>query len=387
MHILQVTPHYYPEMQFGGPPRKIHSLSRGLALRGANVSVVTMHSNEWLGRRMCEYDGVATYYLSWFGYGTKQVPLSIAKLKDCVLRSELVHISGLYNLIGPIASRLAHQLKRPVVCEPLGMYAPKGSSLFSKRCYHQLFTRRMFRQCAAVVVASDEERNELTEVVDAGKLVVRRNGVEVSEFTNLPPGSEFLSAHHLPPNERIVLFLGRISPIKNLELLMRAFASADLPGTKLVLAGPLFEADYVKCLRSVILKLEMTGRILLAGPVYDRMKLSALAAASLLVLPSLSESFGNAAAEAVAAGVPVLLTETCGIAKLIHGRAGLAVPTGQEALAAGLRIMLSSDREQYLGRQDEVILELSWKQPLDQTEELYSRILQQHSKLCSPSLG
>ena len=64
---------------------------------------------------------------------------------------------------------------------------------------------------------------------------------------------------------------------------------------------------------------------------------AALALADLLVLPSLNESFGNSAAEAVAAGVPVLLTDTCGIASMIHRRAGLAVPLGVEALAEGLR--------------------------------------------------
>ena len=91
----------------------------------------------------------------------------------------------------------------------------------------------------------------------------------------------------------------------------------------------------------MIESLHLQESVRLIGPIYDQDKLAALAATDLFVLPSLSESFGNAAAEAVAAGVPVLLTDTCGIAPMIHERAGLAVPLGMASLAAGLRTMMN----------------------------------------------
>ena len=118
-------------------------------------------------------------------------------------------------------------------------------------------------------------------------------------------------------------------------------------------------------------------RILLPGPLYGEDKLSALAAAELFVLPSLMESYGNAAAEAVAAGVPVLLTDSCGIAPQIHGRAGLAVPADVRALADGLQRMMEdrASRDGVTSRRGEVLEELSWDEPLAQTEQIYERVI------------
>ncbi|MCX6896411.1 MAG: glycosyltransferase [Verrucomicrobia bacterium] len=207
--------------------------------------------------------------------------------------------------------------------------------------------------------------------------MVRRNGIELAAFENLPDGGEFRKRQGIPAGERIVLYLGRISPIKNLEQLVAAFAQADLKNVRLVLAGPMLEADYAARLQAQAAALRPADKIIFTGPLFGADKLAALAAADLFVLPSLSESFGNAAAEAVAARVPVLLTDTCGIAAMIHGRAGLAVPLGVGSLAAGLRTMLDCAPEAatLTGRQEEVRRELSWEEPISQTEAMYQEIL------------
>lgn len=109
--------------------------------------------------------------------------------------------------------------------------------------------------------------------------------------------------------------MGRISPIKNLEQLILAFAEAAMPEARLILAGPLAESKYEERLRQIIVAKGLGHKVILAGPLYDGNQHAALDAADLFVLPSLSESFGNAAGEAVLAGVPVLLTDTGGAAR------------------------------------------------------------------------
>ena len=137
------------------------------------------------------------------------------------------------------------------------------------------------------------------------------------------------------------------------------------------LVGPA-EADYETRLRALAQRLGITGDVAFAGALYDEEKLSALAAADLFVMPSLIESYGNAVAEAVAAGLPVLLTDTCGIAPAIHERAGLAVPLGVETLAHGLRTMLDPvERARLTSRRSEVMSQLSWAEPLRQMDEIY----------------
>src|SRR5205823_8556264 len=94
-----------------------------------------------------------------------------------------------------------------------------------------------------------------------------------------------------------------------------------------------------------------------------------------------NESFGNSAGEAVAADVPVLLTNTCGIAPLIDQRAGLAVSLGVKSLAEGLKVMLDpAQRAVLTARRQYVKRELSWDAPIQQTIELYEGIVEGEAK-------
>jgi glycosyltransferase involved in cell wall biosynthesis len=218
---------------------------------------------------------------------------------------------------------------------------------------------------------------ELSELVEPQRLVLRRNGIDLEPFKDLPPADRFHAAHGISDGERVILYIGRISPIKNLDQLVRAFHIASPEQTRLALVGPALEPDYAQVLTELIAALDLEKQVLLTGPLYGEEKLSALAAADLFVLPSLSESYGNAAAEAVAAGVPVLLTDTCGIAPQIHGRAGLAVPVGVATLAAGMRTLMEEEeeRDSVTRRRGEVLRELSWDEPLAQTEQMYEALL------------
>lgn len=377
MNLLQVTNTYFPELQFGGPPLKIHALSKGLAQRGHQVRVVTFDSKQRACRDQRTLEGIPVQYLPWIGYGLRQWPTDRALLATAIRQADIVHCYGLYNFLCPAAIALAHKLHRPALIEPMGMYRPRASSQFAKCLYHRLITRRMFQRAACVVATSPSELEELHGTVDSSKLGLRRNGIDVAACRQLPSKEVFCQRFKLAPADRLVLFVGRISPIKNLEQLIRAFDRAALANVKLVLAGPESEPPYAAKLRELIQSLNLADRILWTGPLFDADKLAALAAADLFVLPSLSESFGNAAAEAVAAGVPVLLTDTCGIAPLIHRRAGLAVPLGEESLANGLRLLLDDavQRAALTRHREAVLQELSWEEPLNEMERIYGTLL------------
>ena len=375
MRILAVTSYYYPEVKYGGPPMKIHALNRGLLRLGHQVEVVTVHSEQRKLNATVDYDGVSVRYLPWVGWDTRHFPLRLAPLAGAVRRADIVHCYGLYNLLGPWAFHFARQAQRPCLLEPVGMFKPQLRNVAVKRLYHRVFTQRMFRQSACVIATSPAEADTMKQFVPSEKLVVRRNGIDLEAFGSLPSGASFRERFHLAPQEKIVLFLGRISPIKNLDMLVQAFAMARLTGWRLLLAGPVLEPDYAIYLDRLIAALPLKDSVLIAGPVYGPDKLAALAAAGLLVLPSVSESFGNAAAEAVAAGVPVLVTEGCGIAPMVHGRAGLAVRCQTDALADGLRRLCDpAERATLTARRPEVLRELSWEEPVAQMDQIYRRL-------------
>ncbi|HKP54376.1 MAG TPA: glycosyltransferase [Chloroflexia bacterium] len=377
MHILHVTSIYYPELQFGGPPQKIHSLGRELVKRGHDVLVVTTHSARPRERRSIKVNGVGVQYVPWIGRGTRQLTLAPLAVWDAVRWADVVHLFGLYNLLCPFAALCARRIGVPYLLEPLGMYVPRARSIRAKRLYHRIFTERMARGAARVIATSPAEAKELEGLIDKKRIVLRRNGIDLAPFEEMPDGTPFRVRYNMALDERVVLYIGRISPIKNLEQFVIAFHQASPRQTRLVLAGPALETDYDARVRALIRRLELDDRVLMPGPLYGRGKLEALAAADLFVLPSISESFGNAAAEAVAAGVPVLLTEGCGIAPLIHSRAGLAVPLNTGAIADGICTMLDDParREELIRRRPEVLAELSWQEPIDQAERVYREVV------------
>lgn len=376
MRVLQVT--IYGELKFGGPPQKIFALSNGLEARGHRVQIAAFHSG-FPGGKAPEQRGLAkVHFLSWIGRELWQWPRDWRRLRRLVRQSDVVHLYGLYNLLCPLAALVARLEGKPWVLEPLGMWVPRARSVRGKAIYNRLLTAPMAKGAARVVATSPREEEELAALVPKGKLVLRRNGLDLAAFSKLPGGGVFRRRFGIGENEKIVLFIGRISPIKNLEELARAFARLNPAQTKLVLVGPELEPDYAARLRALMEQLGLGERVLLAGELYETDKLSALSAADVFVLPSTYESYGNAAAEAVAAGVPVLLTHGCGIAPLIDGRAGLAVDADAPSLARGLSLLLGEANHSFTARRGEVVRELSWDEPLDQTEELYHVILQEN---------
>jgi glycosyltransferase involved in cell wall biosynthesis len=379
MKILQVS--IYGELKFGGPPQKIFALSDGLGNAGNQVDIATFHSEFPRGKPAEKQGNFTIHYLSWKGKGLWQIPTDVKRLRELISKADIVHCYGLYNLLCPLAAFQAQKMQCPYLLEPLGMYTPRTQSLRGKVLYHRLFTSRMARRAARVIATSPQEMEELSGLTDNDKLVLRRNGLNLSAFNELPLSSQFRSQFGINESERIILYIGRISPIKNLEVLVRAFQRADLSKARLVLVGPQLEPEYSKQLRSLIEKFDLSERVLFTGALFDEDKLAALAAADLFVLPSVYESYGNAAAEAVAANVPVLLTEGCGIAPQIHKRAGLAVAPEESALAEGMRIFLQDvyRRDSLTANRAAVIEDLSWAQPLQQTEKLY-RTIRKESK-------
>jgi len=82
MRLLFATPYYYPDFRFGGPPRKIHALARGLVERGHQVQVITFDFDNRRSRERRELEGVEVQYLPWIGRGLKQVPLNLRFIWD-----------------------------------------------------------------------------------------------------------------------------------------------------------------------------------------------------------------------------------------------------------------------------------------------------------------
>jgi glycosyltransferase involved in cell wall biosynthesis len=128
-------------------------------------------------------------------------------------------------------------------------------------------------------------------------------------------------------------------------------------------------------------QLGVRTKVQFTGPIFGQAKWAAYRDADVFVLPSQNENFGNTAAEAVAAGTPVIVTEQCGIAPLLADEAGLVVGHDQAALSRALeRILSEAELRARLAAGCAVVRSrLGWEEPVRDMEALYARLASQQA--------
>lgn len=403
MRILEVTQSYYPFVDRGGPAVKVRALARGLAARGEKVTVLTAdlglgripsQGNGWVrdehGWRSQEDSIEATYLKSRASYRSMTWnPGVFTFCRQRLPSFDIVHIYGTYDLLGPPVGHGCRRLELPYVVEPIGMYRPIVRSIALKKVYRRFFGDSLVLGAARVVATAEQERQELIEEgVPAAKIVIRRNGLEVP--SSLPERGAFRRQWNIPNDANLVLFLGRLVTKKSPDLLIEAFANwrmvqsrnGPAPAAVLVIAGP-DEGAYQKKLEMLAVQAGLGNLVLFPGPLFDDSKWSAYRDADLFVLPSQNENFGNTAAEAIACGTPVLVTDRCGIAPLIKDRAGIVVPHDVTAMTEALTRLLGPSRlrEQLQQGCATTAQSLGWEEPLSETQELYAQILRERRKI------
>lgn len=398
MRILEVTQSYYPFVDRGGPAVKVRALARGLAARGEEVTVLTAdlglkrvanHHNAWVrdGRGWhSREDSVDTIYLRTNGSYRAMTwnPGVFTFCRDRLCSFDIVHIYGTYDLLGPAVGRACRRLRLPYIVEPIGMFRPIVRNIPLKKLYRRLMGDSLVLGAARVVATAEQERQELIEEgVRASKIVIRRNGLEVPE--KLPARGAFRGQWNIPKDVKVVLFLGRLVTKKSPDLLIEAFsrwqANQAAPRALLVMAGP-DEDGYRSKLEAMSAPSGVGKAIVFTGPLFDDVKWSAYRDADLFVLPSQNENFGNTAAEAVACDTPVVVTDRCGVAPLIDGRAGLVVPHDCAALAKALQDVFEQPQLYQRLKQGcaSVVRSLSWQEPLNETQALYAELIRERQK-------
>jgi predicted dehydrogenase/glycosyltransferase involved in cell wall biosynthesis len=394
LRILKVCQSYYPYLSHGGFAVKVRGIAHSLSQRGHQVTVLTAdlgpsdieaapvdrEASAW-GWRGSD-DGVKALYLkTWLHYRRMTVNPSVLdfcrrRLKDF----DVVHIYGLYDLLGPGVAHYCRRYQIPYVVEPMGMFRPIIRNILLKKAYHYFMGHKLVAAACKLIATSEMERQELVQGgAPADKIVIRRNGTNPPDW--LPERGTFRREHGIAADTKLALFLGRLVSKKSPDMLLRAFAGClrdqALQSAVLVLAGPDEGNGYRASLESLARQLGLGRQVLLPGPLYGDRKWAAYRDADVLVLPSQSENFGNVAAEAVACGTPVIVTNRCGVASLLDQRAALVVPYDESAVQAALTRMLQDDglRETLRKGCMEVGPELSWEEPTTIMENLYGSIV------------
>ena len=183
---------------------------------------------------------------------------------------------------------------------------------------------RLLRDAAAVIFTSEEERLQARKSfwLYRAREKVSPLGIEAPEISR-NAGSEFLSRYPKLQTTRNFLFLGRLHPKKGCDILLDAFAKVrSVDSVSLILAGP-DQIGWEAELRRQVARFNLADRVVFTGMLRGAMKQGALASADAFILPSHQENFGISVVEAVAAGVPVLISNRVNIWREIDAdRAG-----------------------------------------------------------------
>jgi glycosyltransferase involved in cell wall biosynthesis len=407
MKILNVTQSYYPFLAKGGPAVKVRTISRALAALGNQVTVLT--ADLGFGPReiaaakvvhdaqgwRTDLDGVEViYFRSRFHYRNLTVnPGVLGFCRRRLQEFDIVHIYGLYDTLGPAVGHYCRKFEVPYFVEPLGMTRPIDRGFLLKRIWRR-WARNYLAQASKWIATSELEREDLRAAgIPSEKVLLRFNGVDREEFKNLPPFGAFRKRLGIPGDERLILFLGRLIPRKGADLLIEALPQIGRDKIKLVIAGPEGENGYLDFLRDKARTLGINQQIIFPGPLYEELQKEAFVDATVFALPSRYENFGNTAAEAIACGTPVVVSDRCGIAPLIDQRAGLVTSYDSQAVARTLKALLNSPvlYQRLKAGCAKVAEEMSWQGLVRKMQESYEETVDdfphRRSHVSAPSPG
>lgn len=235
---------------------------------------------------------------------------------------DLLHIHGLWQPHCHGSAQAARRLRLPYMISAHGMLEPwaLAQKKWKKQLYAAWRERPNLRRATVLRALTEVEAEDYRRFGLTNPIVLIPNGVEPAPA--LSPDLFWGQYPHLR-QQPFLLFLGRLHPKKGVDLLCRAFARVRplAPEWHLVIAGP--DSGHTQAsLAALARELGVATRVTFTGLLSREQKASALAAARCYVLPSHSEGFSMAALEALAAGVPALVTRQCHLPEVSVERCG-----------------------------------------------------------------
>jgi glycosyltransferase involved in cell wall biosynthesis len=360
LKILYITPCYEPAYEMGGVVRSTSLLGRGLVKLGQEVTVLTTNLNP-LGKKLevplaeeINRGGVKVYYFpgKLFAGRFFYSPLFTRKCDQIIGSFDLVHLSAFWSYLGIVGARLARKHNIPYILSPRGTlnpYSLKQGEL-RKKLYLWFFEKKNLKGVAAIHYTSELEKRMVHDYQNLNNpFFVVPNPVPVQEFAYGPDKLEAKEHFQLSKNSTVISSVGRLHKRKALDLLINSFAQLvkDFENCYLLIAGP-DDGDEAR-LKSLVKKYGLQEKVKFLGFVDAKQRSFVLAASDFFWLAAYGgENFGHAAVEAMAAGVPVILSQRVGIWQdVVEDNAGVVVPFQTQKVVEILKEILQ-DKERRL---------------------------------------
>ena len=396
VRILHVTPSFYPAWAYGGVTRVAYELCRALVQRGEAVSVWTTDVLDARARTSDTEAMVDGIHIRYF----RNVSNRLAYHRQLYLPRglwmharhhirdfDLVHLHAHRHMLNSIVGAVLRRAGIPYVFSGHGTVQPVERYLRIKRVVDTFGGRALLQRAdACVAVANAEVAHYRALGVDVQRVQVIPNGLRLDDYVSIPARGTFRAQHALG-DAPFVLFVGKITPRKGVDILVQALARlrADV---QLVIAGPFMMPDAP--IRELVQRLGLEQRVRFVGLLSDEQKRAAYADAEVVAYPSVHEIFGLVPFEALLCGTPVVVCDDSGCGEVL-GAAGAAllVPYGDvQALGEALQRLLddpASGRATVARGRDYIEGHLGWERIAERTAALYRDILERRRSTAAVS--
>ena len=331
MQVLHVTPYFPPTWAYGGIPRIVDGLTRALEQKRISVHVLTTdaydqehRSNQPLIR---DYHGITVYTLpnlsNRLAYQHQLfLPLQWKKRQALLPKFDLIHLHGHRHLLNNLAVNWAKKHQIPYVMTTNGTLERYEQKQNIKRVWDHFVSGTIpFQASACIAVSQSDLRIHHSWGIHPSKTLLIPNGLDLGEFSQLPDRGYW--RQKLAVKDKLIVYLGRISPRKGVDHLIQAFQHKNRPNVSLAIAGN--DMGGLQKAR----ELATNSNIHFVGTLGGEDRLKLLVDADILVYASEKEIFGLVPFEGLLTGSPVIVSDDCGCGQLISDAgAGLLVRYG-----------------------------------------------------------
>lgn len=364
----------FPPRWLAGTELGTYNIAKHLAKRGHEIHVITS-LDEGLPKESVEQG----FYVHRIGFPKiRFLRIVVFWLKALLLlkrlNSDIVHAqSTLMGIVGFLAKKL---LEKPYI-----IYW-RGSESYLPWLFKEPISKLILRAADAALALTEDMKTEMQKICSRDVNVIP-NGIDLESFEDLPIKEAIRGRLGLNNDDNLILFVGTFRPVKGLRYLIQAMNIIKQKGTsmRLMLVGYGKERDYLK---SLIEGLNLEGYVAFAGKVLNEKVPQYMAAADILVLPSLSEGFPVTILEAMASGLPIVATRVGGLPEIIKDEKNgfLVEPANPEQIADKVLTLLAdvSLRQKMSETNRNKVQQYSWQNTVGQLEAIYRRVLKDTNK-------
>lgn len=371
----------------GGPATSVPIQCLGTQKMGAEMCFVTSNlSHRYTdklvnsGVKLYEIKRSHSIFARYFALPLKNFFSSF----DRLYHPDILHYHGVWRISCHRVAQYGKKHGIPYVVNPRGdleLYRVNNNKLkkLKKEIAWRLYVRDDLQRAACILVTSQQEADAVISRGVTSPIAIIPNGMDINDFPS--------SIHHILPEKRVVLFLSRVNPIKGLDILIDAWnqlPSDTKNNWELHIVGNSDPEGYEEILKQQVQRYGLQQSILFCGPLNGKEKIDKYSSASVFVLPTRNENFGNVVAEAMLCECPVITTKNAPWECIQENNLGWWIDLSVANLVKSLsEAMNASDEERLsLGKKSRqyIINHLSSDSVAKNTYELYEWILSKQNK-------